>query len=931
MTPTSTYRLQLSSQFTLADAAKVAPYLARLGISHLYCSPVLTARSQSSHGYDVVDHASINPELGGMPALQELVATLRSHGLGLLLDIVPNHMGVGGADNRLWLDVLEWGRASPYAAWFDIDWEAGDDGRGKVLVPCLGDPYGVVLEKGEIALRFDPQEGTISAWYFEHRLPIAPRDYPALLQEGDEASPLLPLLREAESLLASRAERGAAIRPGFENWRRQLATAAADGVTGRQIEAALQRYNGADPAAQQRLHRILERQNYRLAWWRAAADELNYRRFFNINDLAGFRVEVPAAFDAAHKLILALWRDGMIDGVRIDHVDGLAEPRAYCRKLRRIMEAAASHRPEGLSREPWILVEKILGRHEMLLPGWHADGTTGYEFMDAVGALLHDPAGEGQLTALHEELSGRSASFHDEEVAARRQILRDYFAAELNATARAVHRNLRADLKTRDFTLTGVRRALAEVIAHFPSYRTYVTRSGPSKEDVTTLEWALAEARRSLRPVEWPLLDALAEVVSGRLLRGTGPGPRRRDLLLAIRRFQQLTAPVAAKAVEDTAFYRYVRLLSRNEVGSHPGRFALPPAAFRRFLQRMRRTPLSLLATATHDHKRGEDTRARLMVLSERAEGWAACVHRWLRLNAPLKIEVHGKPAPSTIDEHQIYQTLVGAWPPSLDPADRDGLAHFAGRIETWLLKALREAKVHTDWTVGDEQYEQAAVRFLRAILDPDRTAAFVTEVAAMADDLLPAAQAKSLTQTALKCWSIGVPDFYQGSEFWDFSLVDPDNRAPVDFGARAASLEAGPPGSLADQAVWRDGRAKQWVIHRLLALRRAAPDLFTQGKYLLPRLTGEGAGALIAQMVAHGDKAALLIAPRLTAGLRPGDAAPPVLSRTALVMPQGFSDARARCVFGDRSVQMRPRMDLLQLALPALPLIALSLDKSAT
>jgi (1->4)-alpha-D-glucan 1-alpha-D-glucosylmutase len=921
LSPRATYRLQLSREFTLADAAAIVPYLARLGISHLYCSPLLTARAGSGHGYDVVDHEAINPELGGMPALRALADALRSHGLGLLLDIVPNHMGIGGADNRLWLDVLEWGRASPYATWFDIDWEAGDDGRGKILLPCLGDPYGVALANGQVALRFDPAEATISAWYFEHRLPIAPRDYPIILRRAADA-----VADEAEALFAARVERGPVLRAMFASWRRRLAARlAGDAATARAIEAALARFDAAETIGRERLHQLLERQNYRLAWWRAAADEINYRRFFNINDLAGLRVEVPAAFDATHDLILRLWRDGLIDGVRIDHIDGLAEPRAYCRKLRRRMEAIADARPSGLSREPWIVVEKILARHQTLLPGWQADGTTGYDFMDAVGALLHDPVGEVPLTELHEELAGRRASFHDEEVAARRQVLRDHFAAELNATARAVHRNLRADLATRDFTLTGVRRALTEMIAHFPSYRTYVTRSGPSQEDRTALDWALAEARRDLRPVEWPLLDAIAEVVSGRGIRATGPGQHRREMLLAIRRFQQLTAPVAAKAVEDTAFYRYVRLLSRNEVGANPGRFALPPAAFRRFLQRLRRTPATLLATATHDHKRGEDTRARLIVLSERAGEWITTVHRWVRLNAPLKTEVHGKPAPSAVDEHQLYQTLVGAWPPALDPADREGLDRFIARIEAWLLKALREAKVHTDWAVGDEHYEQAAVHFLRAALDPERTASFVAEVAALAEQLRHAGQLKSLAQTALKCWSVGVPDFYQGSELWDFSLVDPDNRAPVDFAARAHALEAALTAPPTDAAAWQDGRLKQWMIHRLLALRHAVPELFVQGKYLLPRLGGEAAEALFAQMVAHGDQAALLIVPRLT-----GESGGEPFTRAVLTLPESFADARARCVFSDRTLPIRRRVELAQLATSSLPVIALALDKRA-
>jgi len=906
MTPRATYRLQLSGAFTLADATAVVPYLARLGISHLYCSPLLAARRGSTHGYDLVDHGRINPELGGMPAFLELVAALRRQGLGLLLDIVPNHMGVAGAENRLWLDVLERGRASPYAGWFDIEWEAEEPLAGRILLPVLGQPYGSVLERGGIALRFDPAEGSLSAWYHEHRFPIAQRDYAAVLAGGGG---------DIEALLASPPAGG---RRASEAWRHRLAACAATADGARGVAAALARFDAADAAGRQRLHGLLERQHYRLAWWRAAADEVNYRRFFNINELAGFRVEVPAAFEAAHGFVLDLWRRGLIDGLRIDHVDGLAEPRAYCRKLRRRMEALAGERPEGLSRRPWIVVEKILARHETLTADWRADGSTGYDFMDAVGGLLHDPAGEAVLDRLHAELAGGRRSFHEEEVAARRQVLRDQFAAELGAAARVVHRVLQQDAHTRDFTLTGVRRGLAEIVAHFPAYRTYATRSGPTEKDRATLDWALGAAARSLRPAERPLLEAVGHVVSGAGLRTAPPGARRREGLRAVRRFQQLTAPVAAKAVEDTAFYRYVRLVSRNEVGSDPGRFAVPPAAFQRLQRGLARQPLGLLATATHDHKRGEDTRMRIAVLSERAEEWAATAARWARLNAPLKAALPDGPAPGAADEYQLYQTLVGAWPLGLDPADRDGVGRFAARIEGWLLKALREAKLRTDWGVGDPAYEDAAVRFLHASLAAERPARFAGEVAELAADLAPAGLTKGLAQTALKCWSVGVPDIYQGTEWWDFSLVDPDNRAPVDFVARAAALDGDAEGD-----GWRRGEVKQQLLRDLLAVRQRLPELFLRGRYLRPRLAGPLARRLVVQMLAAGDRAVLLAVPRLTAGLGMEG-----FARTTLTLPDGFAAAEAHRLPDGRAVAIRRRVVLAELLHPGLPLVAAELRR---
>jgi len=663
--PRATYRLQFTKSFTFEHATALVPYLARLGISHLYSSPILTARAGSTHCYDIVDHSTINPELGGMPALRHLTETLHAHDMGLLVDIVPNHMGIAGSENRLWLDVLEWGRASPYAGWFDIDWEPQEPRlRGRVLLPFLGDTYGTVLAEGSIALRLDRATGSLSAWHHEHRLPIAPRDYGEVLCSAHgrvrTLDAALDRLSRVGRVAGARGSR--ALRRTFQDSRAEFARFLATDTAARTaVDEALSTFDCSTAAGQARLHQLLERQNYRLAWWRAAADEVNYRRFFNVNELAGFRVEVGPAFDASHALLLTLWRVGMIDGMRIDHVDGLGDPRGYCRKLRRRMEALARHRPPGRSREPWIVVEKILARHERLPSGWRVDGTTGYEFMDAVSAVLHDPKGEAPLTALHAEITGNTASFREHELVARRQILRDYLAAELAGVALVVHRILQRDPVTRDFTLTGVRRALAEVAAHFPVYRTYCSEAGPNPEDRRVLGWAVQAARRTLRPAEWPLFDALLPILEGSRIRHMPLGATRRDGLLALRRFQQLTGPTAAKSVEDTAFYRFARLLSRNEVGADPGQFALPAAAFGRMQRHLRRTPFTLLATATHDHKRGEDGRARLAVLSEQPTAWATAVRRWLRLNAPLKVSVDNAPAPVPTDEYQLYQTLVSA------------------------------------------------------------------------------------------------------------------------------------------------------------------------------------------------------------------------------------------------------------------------------
>ena len=880
----ATARLQFHKDFTLGDAERLVPYFDRLGISHLYASPLLTARAGSTHGYDIVDHNRINPELGGEEALRALVARLREHDMGLVLDIVPNHMGVGDHDNAWWMDVLEWGRTSPYAEYFDIDWDPADASmRGRLLAPFLGAPYGECLANGELKLRFNEETGRLFVGYHDHHFPVNPRDYGSiLLTEGGVLEGPARLFGELDG--RDGRDKAAAAR-------RELTMP----VYAKAIAETLRDYDARTPEGRDRLHRLLDRQAYRLSWWRAATDEINWRRFFDVNGLAGVRVEIPEVFEDTHRTVFRLYQEGLIDGVRIDHVDGLAYPREYCRKLRRRLDAITPMRPAGLRDERAVLwVEKILFAHERLASDWNTDGTTGYDFMNDAGALMHDPAGEAPLTELWTATTGRPGVFAVEAEAARRQILRESLSSELASVAAALHRVAKRDLRTRDFTLTGIRTTLVELLVHFHTYRIYAGPAGISEPDQRAMDWAMAGARRTVRAADRDLLERVAGWVCGTGLREVKPGTRRQEWLRAMVKFQQLSAPTAAKSVEDTAFYRYGRLISRNEVGSEPSQFALTPAGMHATNRdRQKRFPRALLATATHDHKRGEDTRMRLAVVSGQTAEWATAVQRWMRLNAPLRKDLDG-PAPDAADELMLYQTLVAAWPLDLAPDDAAGLETFRTRVAGWLEKALREAKRHSGWVAPNAEYEAAAAGLLAGSLDPARPVA--GEIAAFAGRIAQAGTVSSLGQTVLRLTAPGIPDLYQGTEFWDFSLVDPDNRRPVDYAAREAALAEGrTPAELLPY--WRDGRVKLAVIHRLLGLRARLPGLFSEGAYVPLKVSGPAEDHIFAFAREHGGKGAIIVMTRRSAGLElQGDLPLPSRScwdQTVVQLPRSLEGQR--------------------------------------
>jgi (1->4)-alpha-D-glucan 1-alpha-D-glucosylmutase len=859
--PRATARLQLHKNFTLDDAAAVVDYYAALGVSHIYTSPILTARPGSTHGYDVVDPTRINQELGGEAALRRFVQKLRAANLGLIVDIVPNHMGVGGADNPWWLHVLEWGRHSRYARWFDIDWNSPDPTlHGKILLPFLGDPYAQSLRSGDLRLQYCEDTGQLYFGYFTHRFPLAPETYGRVLRHGGAELRAVstgfpdidPAAKDACDLHAERL-----------TLLRNIAQA-----EGREaIALALSAFTPDTPENAARMHRLLERQNYKLTWWRNAAEEINWRRFFEVSDLAGVRVELDDVFAATHETIFRLYMEGLIDGVRIDHVDGLADPTAYCQRLRATLEQLAPQRPPELpDSEPYIIVEKILTHGETLRHDWPIAGTTGYDFMDQVGALLHCPDGLATLNKLWVELASDNDSFPVHVANARRQLLRENFVGEFAALTRAVHAVARTEMETRDISQAAISRVLTELLVAFPIYRTYWSEQGRSAADLDVIDRTVNEARRNLPPQDHPLLDTLIALFDTNNIDSdaTQDAPALRRL--AVRRFEQLTPPLAAKAVEDTVFYRYGRLLSRNEVGADPDYFSSPIEDFHAFnLQHTANLPHTMLATATHDHKRGEDVRARLAVLSECADDWSEAVRRWVRLHGDLRQRLESEDggdalvAPALGDEMMLYQMVVGAWPLELQADDAEGLARYAERLAQWQQKSLREAKLYSSWAAPNEQYEQSCRQFLEALFDRSRNASFLDEAAEWMQRIAPASIANSLTQTLLRLTAPGMPDLYQGTEFWDLSLVDPDNRRPVDYEARRSALLAGT--SL--RRDWRQHQLKQGLIHHVLTLRAAHPSLFAEGEYVPLLVEGPLADHVVAFLREHEGKTLMVAALR--------------------------------------------------------------------
>jgi (1->4)-alpha-D-glucan 1-alpha-D-glucosylmutase len=911
--PLATYRLQFNGGFTFRDAGAVVDYLHDLGISDCYASSYLKAVPGSLHGYDVADPTQLNPEIGTHDDHAAWISAMHARGMGHVIDLVPNHMGIAKSANPWWLDVLENGASSRFARFFDIEWHpVKGELADKVLIPILGAQYGEALEHQELTLTY--RDGAFFACYYDDTLPIAPDTYAMVLEAdleawqadhpGTDADELLSILTSSRNLPARSdrtAEAIAARAREKEIVKRRLAELAERSADVRAlIDRSIARLNGTpgQPRSFDALDRLFNAQSYRLAHWRVASEEINYRRFFDVNQLAALRMEDPAVFDEVHRFVFDLVERGAVTGLRIDHVDGLFDPGDYLRRLQ--------ERTKGRgAREPlfFVVVEKILGSGEQLATDWPVNGTTGYEFATTINNLFVDGRNERPMSEIYRRFTRERIAFDDLAYRSKKQVLHETMSGDINSLGHQLNRFSERNRHFRDFTLYSLISTLKEVIACFPVYRTYITATDPiSDHDRRYINEATLCARRRAPGVPRVIFEFIQKLLLKQTAAATAEESDEQARFIG--KFQQLTSPVAAKGIEDTALYVFNRLLSLNEVGSDPTQFGLEPAAVHAWMaERRARWPHALSATSTHDTKRGEDVRARLNVLSEMPRPWKEAVSRWRALNRRFKKDPKGLAAPDPNEEYFIYQTLVGAWPFENDDETR---SRFVERIATYMAKALREAKVHTSWLNPDEDYEQAVGDFVRAILDPARARPFLQAFQPFQARVAQLGIYNSLSQLLIKITAPGVPDFYQGTEFWDLNLVDPDNRRQVDYGTRRQILSGlhpcsgreAPPEALADLLDRRsDGHVKMYAMNRALSARAALREAF-DGEYTALATTGARRDCVFA--FARGGRAITCV-PRLVAALTP-DGAPPVgaavWTDTRVELPEALRGRRYRNVF---------------------------------
>jgi (1->4)-alpha-D-glucan 1-alpha-D-glucosylmutase len=834
-TITATYRLQLNKEFGFQDARAIVTYLDELGISHAYASPYMKAEPGSMHGYNLVDPKTLNPELGTERDFLDWTETLASKDMGHIVDFVPNHMAAS-TENAWWVDVLENGRASVYADHFDIEWTPQKEAlHNKVLLPVLGAQYGEVLEKGELHL--ERKGGAFFIHYWERCLPANPRSVLPLLERSvarlavapddarrSELQSIITGLKNLPPRTETDPERQKERAREKEVLKRRLATLTEDDIVARAIDEEVSIANGTtgDPKSFDELDRILMEQAYRLAFWRVATEEINYRRFFDINDLAAIRMECDPVFDDSHALLLRLVGEGRVQGVRLDHTDGLYDPAEYFAKLRRSIQNVGEG--QAARREIYLVAEKILSPGEDLPQRWAIEGTTGYDFLVQASGVFVDRAAEKPITKLWHDLTSDTRSFGEHARDSKRAIMRSSLSSEIHMLSQRLERIAMRDRRSRDFTLPMLHRAVAETIAAFPVYRTYIRPDGAREE---TDEQIIRRATRLAQRRNAELVPSVFEFLRDVLLLAREPidDEDRAARTQFAMRFQQLTGPVMAKSVEDTAFYTYVRFVALNEVGGGPSQFGTSIGELHAANElRRARWPRTMTATSTHDTKRGEDVRARLAVLSEMPGTWAAWVHEWLAIGSTFVTMIEDEPAPSIADQYLFFQTALGAYPLL------GGTDQLITRLVDYAVKAAREAKQHTSWLAPNAAYEDALKTFITGMFS---TEAFETALETAADAIATYGVSNSLGQVLLKIASPGVPDTYQGSELWDLRLVDPDNRGPVDYEERRAALRALDGANPRDLlASYRDGRVKLHVLRAGLRLRRDMPKTFLEGDY---------------------------------------------------------------------------------------------------
>ncbi|MEO6872029.1 MAG: malto-oligosyltrehalose synthase, partial [Chthoniobacterales bacterium] len=908
--PTSTYRLQFNRTFTFKQARAIVPYLHSLGISDCYASPYFQARAESLHGYDITDHNKLNNAIGSREEYEAWVAELHAHEMGQILDFVPNHLGIGESQNLWWADVLENGPSSPYARYFDIDWRSlKSDLRDKVLIPVLGDQFGRVLERGELQVQYDA--GRFFLKYFEHEYPIAPGTYRHILQialeqlaehkEEDFYAELQSILTALEYLprrTEKDPERIAERTREKEIIKRRLERRAQEApLVQEAIEKALAIINGTpgDPRSFDVLDALLSDQAYRLAFWRVAAEEINYRRFFDVNDLAAIRVELPEVFDEAHRLLLELVKEGAVTGLRIDHPDGLYLPNEYFEKLQACAAEAMGVKLPNDGRATYLVVEKILSGNEQLRTDWPVHGTTGYDFMNDVIGVLVDASAERAITAAFDKFIGHSLHFGHLVYAKKRLVMRLSLANDVNVLGAMFDRLSEENRWYRDYTLDVLTLAVREVIACFPVYRTYITPAGKvSDADRTVIQRAVAAAKRRNPAIEESVFNFLRDILLFRFPENLDEKQRAEHAHFVLK-FQQVTGPIMAKGLEDTAFYIYNRLVALNEVGGEPERFGLSAEGFhQRNAERQTQWPATMLSTSTHDTKRSEDVRARMAAISEIAQTWRRSLGKWRTVNRRAKRRIDDADAPDGNEEYLLYQTLLGSWP--LEPwreLSDDARREYVGRIQQYMAKAMKEAKVNTSWVQPNEEWDSAVAEFVERILSPAPQNKFLDSFLPVAEEVARIGAINALSQVLLKLTSPGVPDFYQGNEVWDFSLVDPDNRRPVDYEKRRGMLEslgeAAPEDLLGN---WADGRIKLFLTQRLLVFRRENPELFLRGSYEPLAVSGTFAESCIAFARRWEEKQIIVLAPRLVARV----GVPPIgelWKETAVQLPKNASELR--------------------------------------